>query len=97
VVSSQWPGGFQDTVTVNNTGSSPISGWTLAFTFPGDQKITGFWQATVTQTGAAVTAANLSYNAAIPAAGNVQFGFQGTFSASNQAPTAFTVNGTSCT
>jgi endoglucanase len=94
---NQWQGGFQVTVTVNNTGSSAINGWSLAFTFPNDQKITGFWQAAVTQTGAAVTAANLPYNASIPAAGNVQFGFQGTVGATDQSPTAFKVNGAACT
>ena len=30
-------------VTIANSGSSAISGWTLAFTFPGDQKITNAW------------------------------------------------------
>jgi len=27
-------------VTIANHGSTAVSGWTLAFTFPGDQKIT---------------------------------------------------------
>ena len=35
---SQWAGGFVAGVTIANTGSSPISGWTLKFTFPGDQE-----------------------------------------------------------
>jgi hypothetical protein len=44
-----------------------------------------------------VTIANESYNATIPAGGSTSLGFQGTWSASDAAPTAFTVNGTACT
>lgn len=47
----------------------------------------------MTQSGAAVTATNASYNAAIAPGANVQFGFQGTFVSNDSAPTAFTVNG----
>ncbi|NUR61149.1 MAG: hypothetical protein HOV87_21185 [Catenulispora sp.] len=90
---SEWPGGFTASVTITNLTSTPVNGWTLAFSFPGDQKITNGWSATITQTGAAVTAANVSYNAAIPAGGSVQFGFQGTYTSNDSSPTAFTVNG----
>jgi alpha-galactosidase len=36
---SQWAGGFVANATVANSGTTGISGWTLGFTFPGDQKI----------------------------------------------------------
>jgi acetylxylan esterase len=94
---SQWTGGFVANVTVSDTGTSPVSGWTLRFTFPGDQKITTGWNATVTQSGAGVTAANASYDASISPGGSVSFGFQGTWATSDAAPTAFTLNGTTCT
>ena len=90
---SEWPGGFTANVTIANNGTAPINGWTLAFTFPGDQKITNGWNATTTQTGEAVSATNAGYNAAIPPGGNVQFGFQGTYTSNDSPPTAFTVNG----
>jgi len=93
---NEWQGGFTVNVTINNTGASGISAWTLTFSFPGDQKVTNAWNATVTQSGTAVTATNVSYNGNIPAGGNAQFGFQGTWSASDSAPTAFTLNGTAC-
>jgi hypothetical protein len=44
-----------------------------------------------------VTATNVSYNGAIAPGGNTQFGFQGTWTASDAVPTAFSVNGTACT
>ncbi len=84
-------------VTITNTGAATINGWTLTFTFPGDQRITNAWNATVTQSGAAVTATNASYNGTIPSGGNTSLGFQGTWSASDASPTGFFVNGTSCT
>ncbi len=91
-----WTGGFTADVTVSNPGTTALSGWTLAFTFPGDEKITSAWNATVTQTGASVSATNMGYNATIPAGGSQSFGFQGTWSASAAPPTAFSVNGTPC-
>ena len=93
---SQWAGGFVAAVTIANSGAAAVNGWTLAFTFPGDQKITNAWSGTVTQTGATVSITNASYNAAIAAGSSVSLGFQGTWTSSDAAPTAFTVNGTPC-
>ncbi|WP_263984057.1 putative Ig domain-containing protein [Streptomyces sp. HPF1205] len=93
---NEWSGGFTANLTITNTGTSAINGWKLAFSFPGDQKVTSAWNATVTQSGTAVTAVNLDYNAAIPAGGNTSFGFQGTWGSNDSSPTAFTLNGASC-
>ncbi|MBW8806470.1 MAG: cellulose binding domain-containing protein [Catenulisporales bacterium] len=90
---SEWPGGFTANVTIINNGTMPINGWTLAFSYPGDQKITNDWSALITQTGAAVSAKNVDYNAVIPPGGSVQFGFQGTYTSNDSPPTIFTVNG----
>ncbi|HEX5143683.1 MAG TPA: cellulose binding domain-containing protein, partial [Mycobacterium sp.] len=95
-VKNEWAGGFTANVTVTNTGTTAINGWTLKFSFAGDQKVTNAWNATVTQPGTAVTATNVSYNATIAPSGNVQFGFQGTWTSNDTTPTAFTVNGTAC-
>jgi cellulase/cellobiase CelA1 len=94
---SEWAGGFTANVTITNTGSSAISGWTLAFSFPGDQKITNAWNATATQSGTAVTATNADYNGTIAAGGNTSFGFQGTWNSNDSSPTGFALNGTPCT
>jgi hypothetical protein len=94
---SEWAGGFTANVTVNDTGSTSWSSWTLKFAFPGDQKVTNAWNATVTQSGAAVTAVNASYNGSVAPGGNASFGFQGTWTANDSPPTSFTVNGTTCT
>jgi len=94
---SEWGGGFTANVTLNNTGSTTWSSWTLKFTFPGDQKVTSAWNATVTQTGEAVTAVNVGYNGTVAPGGNASFGFQGTWTSNDSSPTAFNVNGTNCT
>jgi xyloglucan-specific exo-beta-1,4-glucanase len=93
---SEWAGGFTTNVTVNNTSTTAVNGWTVKFAFPGDQKETSAWNATVTQSGQQVTATNVGYNAAIGAGGNVTFGMQGTWASNDSPPTVFTLNGTTC-
>jgi cellulose binding protein with CBM2 domain len=52
--------------------------------------------ATVAQSGKAVTATNTSCNSSIPAGGTTSFGFQGTYTSDDSSPSAFTLNGTAC-
>ncbi|HEX4703096.1 MAG TPA: endo-1,4-beta-xylanase [Pseudonocardiaceae bacterium] len=93
---NEWAGGVVANLTVNNTGTTAINGWTVTFSFPGDTHFTNAWNAAVTQAGAAVTATNLSYNATIAPGGNTSWGFQGTWTSNDAAPTAFSVNGSAC-
>ncbi|HEV7710537.1 MAG TPA: cellulose-binding domain-containing protein, partial [Asanoa sp.] len=95
-VSNQWQGGFGAGVTVTNLGD-PITGWTLTWSYAAGQTVTQAWNATVTQAGAAVTARDAGYNAALPTNGTATFGFNGAWTTSNPAPQAFTLNGTACT
>ena len=94
---NNWQGGFTANVTITNNSSSTTSGWTLTFTFPGDQKVTNAWNTAVTQTGASVKVTNLSYNATIPPGGSQSFGFQGSWATNDASPTSFSVNGMACT
>jgi cellulase/cellobiase CelA1 len=96
-VKNEWTGGFTANLTITNTGATTVNGWQLTFTFPGDQKVTNAWNATVTQTGAAVTATNMNYNPTIAPGGTVQFGFQGTWTSNDTSPTNFALNGSACT
>jgi hypothetical protein len=94
---SQWAGGFTANVTLTNTGTTALSSWTVGFGFGGDQKITSAWEdGSYTQSGATVSVTNASYNGAVAAGGTASFGFQGTWTSSDAAPTAFTVNGVAC-
>jgi len=94
---SEWSTGFVATVTIRNTSTSAvINGWTLAFAFRGDQRVTQSWNARVIQSGTLVTAEHSGWNSAIPPGGSVSFGLYGTWRTSNAPPTAFTLNGNSC-
>jgi len=83
---SQWSNGFTANVTVT-AGSAATKTWRVTWTWGGSQAITNSWNATVTSSGTAVTATNLSYNGALSAGGNTTFGFQASFSGTNTAPT----------
>ncbi|MFE2756030.1 cellulase family glycosylhydrolase [Actinosynnema sp. NPDC059335] len=95
-VQAQWTGGFTAAVTVTNLGD-PVTGWRVGWAFTAGQRVTQAWNATVTTSGAQVTATNASYNASIPTNASVSFGFNGSWSGGNPAPTAFTLNGVTCT
>jgi len=82
----QWPGGFQADVRVT-AGSSAISGWTVTLTFANGQRVTQAWNATVTTSGSTATARNVSYNGSLGAGGSANFGFLGSWTGSNGAPT----------
>jgi mannan endo-1,4-beta-mannosidase len=98
---SNWGGsnGFTGNVSITNTGTSAINGWTLAFSFASGQRVAQGWSATWNQASgsANVTAANLDWNRTIAPNTTVGIGFNGTHTGSNPAPTAFTLNGAACT
>jgi alpha-L-arabinofuranosidase len=97
-VSSQWSGGFNATLSITNTGTTAINGWTLQFSFPGSQTVTQGWNGNFSQSGNVVTVTNASYNGSIPAGATLSGtpGFNGSSSGSNPLPTSFTLNGVTC-
>lgn len=94
---SEWQGGFVATATVHNAGAASIDGWAVTFSFPGDQQVTSAWNATIGQTGTTVTARNVDWNRVLAPNGSATFGVQGRWSASDAPPTAFSLNGVTCT
>ncbi|MFZ6028613.1 MAG: glycoside hydrolase family 44 protein, partial [Chloroflexota bacterium] len=98
-VPNSWNSGFTANIKITNNGASPIQGWTLAYSYANGQQVTSAWNATVTQSGANVTASNPTshWNGNIPAnGGSVSFGVQGTHSGTNTNPTTFVLNGVTC-
>ncbi|GAA5073349.1 glycoside hydrolase family 9 protein [Thermocatellispora tengchongensis] len=73
-VANSWGGGFQAEVTVKNEGASPITGWTVTWTWPGGQSISQVWNGTHTQTGANVGVRNVSWNGSLAPGGTASFG-----------------------
>ena len=97
-ITNQWTPGFQVALSIDNKSTTAINGWTLSWTFPNGQTVTQLWNGAETQSGSTVTVKNLNYNASIPAGGSYKdAGFTGTWSGNNSIPTAFTLNGASCT
>ena len=96
-IQSQWPGGFQGGLVLTEVGD-PLTSWTLTWSFTGGQQISQAWGATVAQTGAQVSASNLSWNGAVPTGGTVSLGFIASWTgSSNPVPASFAVNGVTCT
>ncbi|NGM13274.1 cellulose-binding protein [Verrucosispora sp. CWR15] len=92
-----WNTGLTEQITITNTGSSTINGWSLVFTLPGGQTITGGWNASYSPTSGQVTARNVSYNGTIAPNASVGIGFQATHTGNTAEPGSFTLNGAACT
>jgi lysophospholipase L1-like esterase len=89
-VISQWGGAFQGEVAVKNTSATASTAWTATFTFANGQQVTQTWNATLTQSGAAVTATNMSYNGALAAGASTTFGFLANWNNATNAVPAVT-------
>jgi endoglucanase len=93
---NSWNTGFTANITVTNSGTTAWTGWTLKFSFPGNQKVTQGWAATWSQTNADVTAVNLPWNGALAPGQSTTVGFNGTYSGTNTNPSAFTIGTDAC-
>lgn len=97
VIQSDWGNGATVSVTIKNINTFAVSGWTLAWTFHGNQTITNLWNGTYTQSGATVSVRDNGFNAWLGAnGGSVNFGFNLSYSGTIAKPTSFTLNGTPC-
>ncbi|HET9519046.1 MAG TPA: cellulose binding domain-containing protein [Actinoplanes sp.] len=94
--SGEWPGGFVSEVTLTNNGKAPISGWTLRFSFGGDQQIDSSWSSSFQQTGREVKVEPAAWNRTIGVGETLRFGMLGHWSRSNAPPSAISVNGVAC-
>ncbi|EWM10437.1 cellulase family glycosylhydrolase [Kutzneria sp. 744] len=94
-VDSSWSTGFNATVTLKDTGSSPLTNWSLAWTEPGGVQIVNGWNATVSQSGPTVTAKAPAWAPTLAAGASASIGFQANGSSSAQ-PTGYAVDGTTC-
>ena len=91
-----WNTGLTDNITITNTGTTPINGWSLRFNLASGQTITSGWNATFSPSSGQVTATNASYNGSIPPGGSTTIGFQANHSGNTSAPSGFTLNGATC-
>lgn len=94
-ISEQWNDGFTASVTLTNLGDAWKT-WTATWTMPNGQVITGLWNGTLTQSGAAVSVKDAGWNANVAKNASVNIGFNGTHTGTNNVPTNVTVNGVLC-
>jgi acetylxylan esterase len=94
---SAWNTGLTANLSVTNTGTAPVTGWSLVFTLPAGQAITSGWNAVFAPASGQVSARNMDYNATIPPNGSVGIGFQATHTGNTGMPGSFTLNGNPCT
>lgn len=95
-VTSQWNTGFTASITITSTGSA-LTSWSLGYSYSGNQQLTQGWSGNWSQSGANVTVTNASWNGSVAGGASTQIGANFSYSGTNTAPTAFTVNGTACT
>lgn len=95
---TNWGNGFVANVDVTNTGTEPVDAWTLTFTWPTTwQRVDSGWNATWTQSGTTVRAANVEGNRVLAPGAGTTIGFVGSYQGPDVTPAAFTLNGTLCT
>lgn len=94
---SSWNSGFTANISITNTGTTTINGWTLSFALPSGQSITSGWNATYSPAAGQVSARNVTHNATLAPGATVDIGFQATHTGNTTEPSAFTLNGIPCT
>jgi cellulose binding protein with CBM2 domain/Big-like domain-containing protein len=94
-VSSDWGSGFTATVTITNNGPA-ITSWLLQYSYTGNQRVQNGWSGNWSQSGQTVTVTNAAWNGSLATGATTTAGAVFSYSGSNAAPTAFTVNGVPC-
>jgi hypothetical protein len=92
---SDWGSGFTANITIRNLGDA-VNGWTLRYSYAGNQQLQNGWNGTWTQSGQSVTVSNASWNGSLATGAstttNANFGYSGT----NSDPTNFSINNVAC-
>lgn len=93
---SAWNTGLTSNITIANTGTTAIDGWSLVFTLPDGQAVTSGWNADYSPASGQVTARNVAHNATIAPGASVDIGFQATHTGDTAPPSSYTLSGTAC-
>ncbi|WP_328894944.1 PQQ-dependent sugar dehydrogenase [Streptomyces sp. NBC_00236] len=91
-----WGTGTTVDLTVTNTGSTPVNGWTLRFPLALGQTVTSDWNTDLTQGSNTITAANSSHNATIAPGESITLGYLAAHTGDSSPPPRFTLNGDAC-
>ena len=94
-VNSDWGTGFSVAINITNNGPA-ITSWTLGYAYTGNQKIAQGWSGNWSQSGENITVTNASWNGALATGGSASIGANFSYTGTNTAPAAFTLNGSTC-
>src|SRR6266700_2823218 len=94
-VNSDWGTGFSIAINITNNGPA-ITSWTLGYAYTGNQKIASGWSGNWSQSGENITVTNASWNGSLATGGSAQIGANFSYTGTNTAPAAFTLNGNTC-
>ena len=76
-VNSRWNAGYVVGLTLTNTGSTPVTGWTASWQMANGETLANYWNADCSIVGATLTCHNKDYNAILaPNGGSATFGIQ---------------------
>ncbi|SDT78297.1 beta-1,3-glucanase family protein [Actinoplanes derwentensis] len=89
---SDWGSGWQDEVTVTNSGTSTMTSWKVEFDLPAGGSVGSFWEADMAASGSHRTFSSRSWNGTLPVGASVTFGFVG----AGAQPVNCKLNGNPC-
>ena len=89
-VTTDWGSGFTASLTITNNGTAAITGWTVTYSYAGNQTLANGWNGAWTQSGKAVTVVNESYNGSLAAGATTTAGANFNYSGTNAAPASVT-------
>jgi len=89
-VQTDWGSGFTASLTVTDNGATAITGWTVTWTYSGNQTLSSGWSGNWTQSGKTVTVTNASWNGSLSAGQSTQAGANFAYSGTNAAPASVT-------
>jgi endoglucanase len=93
---NDWGSGFTTNITIKNLGDA-LSGWTLTYSYTGNQTLANGWSGTWSQSGKNITVTNAAWNGGIASGGSTTIGAQFSYSGTNTDPASFAINGSTCT
>jgi hypothetical protein len=89
-------GGFRADIDFTNVGGTNYDGWSLVWSFGGDQRITAAWNGVTTQTDATVKVTPDEWNATLAPGERASIVLVGTATTPSTIPSLFSVNGMAC-
>ena len=89
-VTTDWGSGFTASLTITDNGTTAITGWTVTYSYAGNQTLSNGWNGAWAQSGKTVTVANEPYNGSLAAGATATAGANFNYSGANAAPTTVT-------